>query len=50
MNLTEIKTQLESDLQKLTNKQLDLTLDIGVLKSKIRKIIKLIDQANEAMK
>tara|TARA_R110000868_G_scaffold128010_1_gene335937 strand:- start:1370 stop:1522 length:153 start_codon:yes stop_codon:yes gene_type:complete len=50
MNLTEIKTQLESDLQKLTNKQLDLTLDIGVLKSKIRKITKLIDQANEAMK
>jgi hypothetical protein len=50
MNLTEIKTQLESDLQKLTNNQLDLTLDIGVLKSKIRKIIKLIDQANEAMK
>lgn len=50
MNITEERDKLQKELEALTHKLASLTLQISVNKSRIKKLDKLIEQANEVLK
>lgn len=50
MNLQEEKTKLESEIEQITNQLASLQITLSVAKSKLKKINKIITQAEEALK
>lgn len=50
MNLQEEKEKLEKQIDEITNRLASDQIALSVAKSKLKKISKIIDQANEALK